>query len=325
MRIAVLGCGSIGRRHLRNLNLLREPHELLAYDPSEAALEIACQESGAKGFSSLDAIWEARPEIGFITSPSELHVEHALAAVRQGCHVFIEKPLSHSVAGIHELENALAETGRHAMVGCNMRFHPGPATVKRLLSEHAIGTPLAARIQCGSYLPQWRPSQDYRKSYSASVAQGGAILDCIHEIDLALWYLGPAHLVGAAHMPASSIGLATDGLAELILKHESGSLSNVHLNFIQRDYRRTCQIIGTEGTLYWDFAAHRVDHFGPAGDIVASYPEPDGWQPNQMYVDEIAHFLERIALDRPPVSSLAEGWAALSLALSARDLGRTDS
>lgn len=325
MRIAVLGCGSIGRRHLRNLNLMPKPHELLAYDPSEGALEIARQESGVQGYSSLATIWEARPEIAFITSPSELHVEHALAAVRQGCHVFIEKPLSHSIAGIQELENALKETGQFAMVGCNMRFHPGPATVKRLLSEQAIGTPIAARIQCGSYLPRWRPAQDFRKSYSASVEQGGAILDCIHEIDLALWYLGPARLLGAAYVPASSIGLSTDGLAELILKHESGILSNVHLNFIQRDYRRTCQIIGTEGTLYWDFAARRVDHFGPEGNVVATYPEPEAWQANQMYVDEIAHFLDRIAQGQPPASSLAEGWAALSLALSARDHGRTES
>ena len=325
MRIAVLGCGSIGRRHLRNLNLIPEPHELLAYDPSEGALEIARQESGVQGFSSLAAIWEARPEVAFITSPSELHVEHALAAVRQGCHVFIEKPLSHSFAGIPELEHALAETGRLAMVGCNMRFHPGPATVKRLLSEHAIGTPIAARIQCGSYLPRWRPAQDYRQSYSASVEQGGAILDCIHEIDLALWYLGPARLLGAAAVPASSIGLSTDGLAELILKHDSGVVSNVHLNFIQRDYRRTCQIIGTEGTLYWDFATRQVDHFGSEGNVVATYPEPEAWEPNQMYRDEIAHFLDRVAQGQPPVSSLAEGWAALCLALSARDHGRTES
>lgn len=321
MSIAVLGCGSIGRRHLRNLRALGQT-DLLAFDPSEEALEAARLESGARPFSTLDALWAESPEIAFVTSPSELHLSHALEAVRHGCHLFVEKPLSHSVEGLQTLVEEQERRGLHAMVGCNMRFHPGPATIKRLMADRAIGTPISARIQCGSYLPTWRPAQDYRQSYSASTEQGGAILDCIHEIDLALWFFGPARLLGAAHLPAAAIGLATDGVAELLLGHTSGLLSNVHLNFVQRDYRRTCQIIGTEGTLYWDFAQKRVDACGRDGTLSHSIAEPGGWLPNQMYLDEIAHFLERIRQDQAPMNPISDGWQALNIALAARDPAR---
>ena len=147
-----------------------------------------------------------------------------------------------------------------------MRFHPGPATIKRLLGQGAIGEVIAARIQSGSFLPRWRTQQHYHGSYSASPLWGGALLDCIHEIDLALWYFGSATIAGAATLPAKSLGLETDGLAEIILEHGTGVLCSVHLNFVQRDYRRTCQVIGSEGTIYWDLADHCVEVFGVGRD-----------------------------------------------------------
>ena len=122
-----------------------------------------------------------------------------------------------------------------------MRFHPGPAAVRRLLKDGAIGDLISYRLHTGSYLPLWRPHQDYRQSYSASEETGGAILDCIHELDLALWYAGPAQLIAAKHLPARSIGLQTDGLAEILLQHDIGNrIGSIHLNFIERDYRRSC-------------------------------------------------------------------------------------
>lgn len=318
MKIAVLGCGSIGRRHLRNLKLLNQ-EDLLAFDPLAEARDLAYKESGVRTIDCLDDVWRERPEVVFVTSPSEHHVAHALAAARQGCHVFIEKPLSHSSEGLQELHEALTAGGLRSTVACNMRFHPGPKALKQLLADRAIGTLIAARIQTGSYLPRWRPAQDYRVSYSASITQGGAILDCIHELDLALWFFGEAELLYATTLPASSIGLETDGLAELLLRHKSGILCNVHLNFIQRDYRRTVQIIGTEGTLYWDFSRRTVECFGLDGNLHSTIPEPEGWELNQMYVDEIAYFLESLTTDLAPLNPVSEGERTLSIALAARD------
>jgi len=199
-----------------------------------------------------------------------------------------------------------------------MRFHHGPATVRRLLARKKIGRLLAMRIQSGSYLPNWRPAQDYRKSYSSSARSGGAILDCIHEIDLALWYAGPAEFLSAAWIPATSIDLLTDGLAEIVLRHQNSVLANIHLNFVQRDYRRSCQMIGEQGTIYWDSEEHEIKVYGPKGTINQAIPCPKEWSLNQMYLDETAHFLRSVESGAPTFNSVADSVPALRIALKAR-------
>ena len=317
MKIAILGCGSIGRRHLRNLQALGQT-DLVAFDPVPAAREQVAAEAGIRVYATTAELWRERPEAALITAPSNLHVPLALEAAQNNCHVFIEKPLAHVLDGIDELSVELERRNLLSMVGCNMRFHPGPALIKKLIEDKAVGDILSARIQVSSYLPRWRPQQDYRQSYSASTEWGGAILDCIHEIDLGLWYFGPAALVASAQLPASSLGLRTDGLTEMLLRHKSGVLSSIHLNFVQRDYRRCCQIVGTRGTLYWDFAEHCVRIFGEDGNLKASNPEPVGWDTNQMYVDEMLHFLSAVKSGSQTVNPLSGGVAALKVALEAR-------
>ena len=320
LRFLVLGCGSIGQRHIKNL-LSLGAGEVLAFDPLPDRRGMAEEETGVTTTASPKAGWDWNPQVVLVATSTPSHVPLALEAARRGCHVFVEKPLSHRVEGMEPLLEEVARRGLVSMVGCNMRFHPGPAAVKRLLDEGAVGKVLAARIHTGSYLPRWRPWQDYRESYSASVESGGAVLDCIHEVDLALWYLGPAELKAAAVHPARSIGLEADGLAEMILIHESGALSSIHLNFVQRDYRRTCQIIGEEGTLHWNFAEGRVHLYGEDGQIKETLTQPEGWNANQMYVDEMAHFLTAVRSGSVTANPLSGGLEALKIALAAKTRG----
>lgn len=321
MKALVLGGGSIGTRHLQNLKSLGVEQRAVVEPDVQQRGRALGQDEDVSGFARLEQGLEWGPDFVVIATPSHLHVGPALAAARRGCHLFIEKPLSHSMKDVETLQSEVVRRSLITMVACNMRFHPGPARVKTLLEEAVIGQVIAARLQGGSYLPRWRPGQDYQQSYSASPDWGGIIFDGIHEIDLALWYLGPARVVGAAHVPASTIGLTTDGLAEILLCHEPGVLSNVHLNFVQRDYRRTCQIIGSEGTIYWDFMERQIRIYGADGEMTQSYPEPAGWQVNQMYVDELSHFIDCVQRRRATINPLSGGVAALRIALDARTRG----
>ena len=133
-----------------------------------------------------------------------------------------------------------------------------------------------------------------------------------------MWFFGPAELAGCAKLPAESLGLETDGVAELLLRHESGVLSSVHLNFVQRDYRRTCQVIGTEGTIYWDFQSNRVDIYGADGQLRSYLPNLPDWQLNEMYIDELAQFTGRVSSRRPTINPVATALKTLELALAAR-------
>ncbi len=320
LRFIVIGCGSIGQRHISNLIAL-DAGRVIAFDTQSEQRHMVEENFKIKTVSTLEDGWKECPTVALIAAPSNLHVPLAMEATKHDCHLFVEKPLSHTLDGVEELLTVVEARHLTTMVGCNMRFHPGPIIVKKLLGEKIIGEVIAARIQTGSYLPRWRPWQDYRQSYSASPEWGGAILDCIHEIDLALWYLGPAKVAAAVHLPAKTIGLETDGLAEIILHHESGVLTNVHLNFVQRDYRRTCQIIGSEGTIYWDFADHCVRVYGLHGELAKTYPEPQGWEINQIYVDELAHFCSAVRSKSQTANPVAGGLEVLKVALVAKRMG----
>ena len=226
--VAVLGCGSIGNRHLRNLSALGCTG-LVAFDPDPQVGATVARESGIPVTSSIDEVWEWSHAIALIAAPTNHHIELALAAAQTGCHLFIEKPLSHTLENLSPIVEEVERRGLVSMVGCNMRFHPGPSQVKWWLNDGIIGKIMSARIQTGSYLPGWRPQQDYRTSYSASQEWGGAVLDCIHEIDLALWLLGDGTVTAAVTRPASSLELKTDGLSEtfgnaLCLRRQPGGL-----------------------------------------------------------------------------------------------------
>ena len=316
-RIAVLGCGSIGSRHLRNLISMGYA-ELLAFDRNpEIALEMGKQPEVAVA-GSLEEVWPWKPQVAFITSPSNLHLEHALLAAQEDCHLFVEKPLSHTLKDVDELCRQVERSGITTMVACNMRFHPGPAQVKSWLDQRVVGDILAARLQTSSYLPHWRPWQDYRESYSASPEWGGAVLDCIHEVDLSLWLLGKAKVLASVTRPATSIGLETDGLAEVILGHESGAISNLHLNYMQRNYHRAIEVIGSEGTIEWEFHSGQTKRYGTDGCISECIEQPQDWEMNQMYVDEISYFLECVQGGVPTFNSIEQAVETLKVTLQAR-------
>lgn len=316
-RIAIVGCGSIGRRHLQNLQRLGYA-DVLVYDPSPTALQALAAAPTVRCSPSLEALLAQAPTVVLVTTPPQVHVEVALAAARANCHLFIEKPLAHTLEG---LEALLQETRRRClitMVGCNLRFHPGPRQVKQWLDAGAIGAVLSARLHTGSYLPRWRPQHDYRQSYSASPVWGGAVLDCIHEVDLALWLLGEARLVAAVTRPATSLGLQTDGLAELLLEHAAGALASVHVNFVQRNYRRSIELIGSHGSIAWDFAAGSVERYGEDGTLAQRVQQPESWQLNDMYVEEMAHFLRCIQTGEATCNPVEQAAQTLVLALAAR-------
>ncbi|MBV8215805.1 MAG: Gfo/Idh/MocA family oxidoreductase [Verrucomicrobia bacterium] len=316
--MAIVGAGSIGYRHLLNLEHLGV-EQLFVCDPNRELLARRKREHpNWKFYADLGDVAREQPEAVVVASPSALHEEQTRQALVWGCSVFVEKPLSTTLEGMERLAQEAIERDIVTMVACNMRFHPGPAMVRQLLDERMIGDLIFYRIHTGSYLPAWRADQDYRLSYSASAETGGAILDCIHELDLGLWYAGPAQLSAAKHVPGRAIGLETDGLAEILLHHHAGTLGSVHLNFIERDYRRSCLCVGTEGTLEWLFDKPEVVQYGPSPKEIVRHALPIDWQINDMYVDQMRHFLDCVAEGRPTQNSIADSLPCLRLALQAR-------
>jgi predicted dehydrogenase len=317
--ILVLGAGSIGRRHLANLRALGVKR-LAACDPDKQRLRHVASELGVDCFDDLQtALSDWRPVVVFICTPPVYHIEQALAAIRAGAHVFVEKPLSGRIAqDIDELEREANARNCLVQVGYNLRFHPGLQKIKELLDQGMIGEVLWAHAEAGQYLPDWRPWQDYRQSYTARSSLGGGILlDGSHELDYVLWLLGhPAEVLCMAGK-VSSLEVDVEDCACVLLRMEHGAIVEIHLDFVQRGYSRHCKIAGEKGTLMWDFSAREVRCFDGGSKEWHSFPY--SFEPNEMYLAEVRHFLDCIASGQRPHVGIREAVRVLHLVSAAKE------
>jgi predicted dehydrogenase len=323
MKALVVGGGSIGRRHLRNLKTLAVG-QLAIVERDAQRRRALTEESDASGFGDLESGLDWAPDFVVIATPTHLHAGQLLEVLSLGLDVFVEKPLSHDPTTLAELCQLAGQKNVVSLVGCNMRFHPGPAKVKELLEGNRLGKLLFARIHAGSYLPDWRPGTDYRDNYAArDETGGGCILDCIHEIDLAWWYLGDVLEVLCLAGHISRLEIDTEDVAALICRHYTGALSEIHLDYVQRTSERGCQIVGEAGSIFWDFNARQLRLYDATTNRWTSHEEPADWQLNQMYVDEMRHFLECVQTRRQTVLPIPEAVPVLQIAFAAKASART--
>ncbi len=322
-RFAFLGCGSIGRRHARNLFELGA-RDLVFYDPCPERAQALANHVGGRATATLSEIWATEPDVAFVTSPTSDHVPLALDAARHGCHLFIEKPLSDRVDAVCELAETILQRHLVALVGCNLRFHPGLRLLKRFVENGSIGRVTTLRAEYGQYLPDWHPGEDYRRGYSARRnLGGGVILDAIHEIDYARWILGAVCCVSCFSDRLGDLEIDTEDTASILLKFQSGALGEVHLDYLQRSYSRSCQIIGCEGTLQWDGVSGEVRLYRASETRWESHALPDEWNANSMYCLELRHFLDCLAGSAKPEQDICSGASSLEIALAAHRSART--
>jgi len=195
--------------------------------------------------------------------------------------------------------------------------------VKALLERGEVGSPVSVRAHWGEYLPNWHPWEDYRTTYAArSDLGGGVVLTLCHPLDYLRMLLGEA-TVGASLTSNRGLGLPVEDTAEIGLQFANGAVGSVHLDYVQRPPGHWLEIVGTEGTVKWDNADGAVKVFRASQNDWETYPAPDGFERNTMFVEQMRHFIAVIRGEEAPVCSLEDGIAALKLALDARDFKKS--
>jgi predicted dehydrogenase len=316
--------GSIGQRHVRNFRELLPDVEFIAYraprndnrrEPN-SDFETAY---AVRRHTKLDDALAERPSAALVCNPTSLHVPVAIAAARAGCHLLIEKPISHTKDGIDELQKVLAETGRSALLGFQFRFHPGLALIRQLINEGAIGPVVNFHVHWGEYLPAWHPWEDYRQSYSARAELGGGvILTLAHPFDYLHWMLGKIRRVSATLGNFGGLDIDVEDNAEIVLRFDSGIVGTVHLDYVQQPASHCLRVTGQAGTILWDNEAGIVRCYRADRGSWESVPPPHGFERNGLFFAEARHFLDCIAGRSEPQASMADGIHALDVALAAK-------
>jgi predicted dehydrogenase len=323
MKFLIAGLGSIGRRHMRNLLALGEkdivlyrtrkstmPEEELAGFPQETDLQTALE--------------KYKPDALIVSNPTSLHLDVAIPAAQAGCSLLLEKPLSHSMDRIDQLESALEKGGGRVVVGFQFRFHPGLARAKQLISSGEIGRVISAHVHFGEYLPAWHPWEDYRKGYAARAdLGGGVVLTQCHSLDYLPWLVGKVESVWGFIAKLSDLEVDVEDTAKIGLRFESGALGSIHLDYNQQPPSHYFEVVGTKGSLQWNLSdgATRIYRVDKKDWEIHSLP-PD-WERNAMFMEEMKHF---VAVARGEVESscpLEDGVRVMRLALAVKESSST--
>lgn len=330
MRVLIAGLGAIGQRHARNLRALRPDVELHAF--RQRRLRHVVTESltrddsrdvehelGITSHDDLDAALAVRPDAVFVCTPSALHLDVALRAAEARCHLFIEKPVSHTSDGLGRLRALVAQHELVAMVGCQWRFHPCVARLREIIISGALGAVTKAEIDYAEYLPDWHPYEDYRTSYAArKELGGGVVLAQIHDYDMAWWLFGAVHTVHATGGTLSALEIDVEDTVRAQLDTASGPVI-VSQTFAERPPRRSVVVHGTLARASLDLISARLVVEPPVAEGLA----PVDYQRNEMFRAELGDFLSCMESGATPLVPLADGVAVLHVALAVKRSLRT--
>jgi predicted dehydrogenase len=291
-RIAVIGLGNISIRHRRNLKQLYPMASI--YGMSASGRPSTETVSDCDVFvTSMEELIKYKIDLAIVASPASLHAAHAIPLITAGIPVLIEKPVATSVADCNAIIDASREHNVPVAVGYCLRYLPSAAILKKILDEQKIGHLYNVMIETGQYLPDWRPSKDYRTCVSARAELGGGVLlELSHEFDYIQWLLGPLRVEHAVLRSSETLGLSVEDTADVLAINASGVIASIHLDFLQRKAHRKCRFIGSEGTLEWDLIQNQVTLISASGAHVI-YSDAE-WDKNKMYLAMISDFVRLI-------------------------------
>lgn len=309
-RVALIGYGSIGQRHFRNL-LSTFPcaevgivsgHLSQAPDPRSILLD------------SIDRVVTWAPDFVVLANPASKHSILARPILEAGIPCLIEKPLDSDINSAAELRTFAETPG--IMLGYCLRFHPVYQAIARSVSDRELGPVLEIRSRCLSYLPDWRKDTDYRQSVSASYSTGGGVLlEVSHEIDYMCSLLGRPKAVRCAEVGTRILGLEVEEHVVIDLAYEDVS-ATIELSFSSKETVRDCQITGSNGRIQANFLTGQIQSF------VSSYGHANhrlAIDSNAMYVHELKA-MGKLALGETSTPiSFQDGFTVLEVVQACRN------
>ncbi|MBP2636936.1 MAG: putative dehydrogenase [Firmicutes bacterium] len=306
-KIGMAGLGSIGTRHLQNtIAVLHEQGRSCTFDlirngqNRELAGDIAQYVN--KIYNYCDEI-EDDYDVIFVTNPTHQHFTTIQQFASKTKHMFIEKPVFDKTD--ISLEALTLKTGSVYYVACPLRYTD---VIQYLKHKCELTRIYCARVICSSYLPDWRPNQDYRQTYSAHKEQGGGVsIDLIHEWDYLSYLFGHPEQVVNIRGKVSDLEIDSDDISLYLAKYKNMAIE-VHLDYFGRKTIREIQLFTPEDTIVGDIANSEI-RYSKSGEII-SFKE----QRNDFQKKEIAHFFELIEGNGLNTNDIATALRTLQIA-----------
>ena len=310
-RCSIIGFGSMGKKHAKNA---REFGLSVKYwDPDEELQEseFDCVRS------ELDALeW---CDIAVIASPPQFHTSNLESAVFAGKPCLVEKPVSNSDAGLERIATIAEERDIVVSVGQNLRYHPAVNYGKACIAGGKLGNISSSVSIGGSYLPNWRPHQNFKDNYTADPLSGGVLFDWVHEVDLLFYLLGDMTAHSAVAQQDGPLKLGSDEQISVTLTSQEGKIfSNLLLSYLVNPPLRKTTIMGDSGILEIDIIRRKASLFSLNRSL--SEQIDFGGSHNDDYINELQCFIACVSDQSVPKCTLWDSVQVLRSILKIRQL-----
>ncbi len=314
-RVLIVGSGNISRRHFALAQEFIPDAQIrrLRHLPSISHTNVS-----AEDLTSMEEVSQFQPEIAVICNPANQHLEMAELMSQLGAHLFIEKPLSDSLEGVHDFIQSYEDRSTLLLLGYNLRYSDSLGAFREAILSGLIGRSLSVRCEVGQYLPNWRQNLDYRQTVSAKKELGGGVLlELSHEFDYLRWIFGEVEWVRATLSKQSDLEINVEDSAHLVLGFSNSEangelIASVNMDFIRQDTTRICTVIGEKGTLRWDAISSNVSFFDPKSGTWSTFYSGKA-NLDDTYRSEWKDFLECIEEKKSPEVGGMDGLRVLEI------------
>ena len=330
MKILMMGLGSIGQRHVRNIRrVLGDKAEILAYrtrgsricftDKLEIREGVDLEsEYNIKSYTDMDEALGAKPDAVFITNITSRHIECALKAAEAGCHIFMEKPLGDSLDGAEELQRLVKEKDLVFFMGFQNRYHPCIKKVKETLDKGDLGRVVYGECEFSERLTTMHRYEDYRGTYMARKDMGGGPVFnlLMHDLDIIRYLFGTPAKVSSLLSKVSDLEIDVEEAANGIFEWEGDKAFSfaVHTDFIQYPPVHRFKLVGEAGRIEADLNAACVKIY--RGDEAVREEGFPAFQRNDMFIEELKDFMDCINGKRDKLIGFEAGLEALKMAVA---------
>ena len=322
VRIALIGCGTMGRTHSNGYLSIENARPVAFCDLFAEKAQPLADAHGGKVYTDFDTMLrEAEFDVLDVCLPTYMHHDYAVAGMRAGKHVFCEKPVARTAEEAEDMIAVARECGVKFSVGHVLRFFPNYVDAASLCASGRLGTPRLIRTMRNQAFPAWSWGgwyQDYEKS-------DGPILDLvIHDLDWIMHSFGDVQRVYAL-----SLGGTVPGQEHcmLVLRLQNGAICHVEGSWALPKgsaFHTAFEIVGTKAQLEYDSiqdapitletaedGAHQTDYLSPV------------LGPMEPYTLELQKFIDCVDHDTAPAVTGEEALKVLRVALAALESSQT--
>lgn len=303
MNILIVGLGSIAKKHIHAIRQVIHHVKIYALRSGYGTND---QYEDIQDIYALSEVNIKEIDFVIISNPTSERLKSLTDLMTINKPLFIEKPLFSQINNqTKNLVNSLMSSSTPTYVACNLRFLDALKEIKKIIQDKRVNE---VNVYCGSYLPDWRPGVDFRKSYSSNINLGGGVhIDLIHELDYVFWLWGEPNQTKSFFSNHSSLAISTYDYANYLWIY-AGFSASIVLNYYRKDSRRSLEIVTEEGTYHVDLLKNTISL---SGEIIFESKQRIA----DTYKSQMEYFINTVLVNNSSFNDIKEANRILELCM----------